>query len=186
MHGTSGRLNRFLILALCCASLLILSSCKNLRPARPDPATRLQPIYVPPTLAAIAQAGDSSSIEQPTSSNLSNCTNNLTFTGDITIPDGTFVERGAILDKQWEIQNTGTCNWTGDYSLRLIAGPEMGANSTQALIPATSGSKAVIDMKFTAPYEVGTYRSAWQAYDPFGQPFGDPFYIEIVVSDTNP
>jgi hypothetical protein len=39
----------------------------------------------------------------------------------------------------------------------------------------------VLRMVFTAPQEAGTYRSAWQAYDPDGGPFGDPFYIEIVV-----
>ncbi len=33
---------------------------------------------------------------------------------------------------------------------------------------------------------LGTYRSAWQAYDPDGLPFGDPFFIEIEVVDEPP
>ena len=35
---------------------------------------------------------------------------------------------------------------------------------------------------FIAPLEAGTYRSAWQAYNPQGVAFGDPFYIEFAVS----
>ncbi len=157
-----------------------------MQPSRPDPSTNDQPAWVPPTLAAIAPVEGSQQNTQAPVSNLSNCTNELTFLNDITIPDGTFVQRGAMLDKQWEVQNTGTCNWTQEYSLRLVAGSDMGASTTQALFPAASSSRAVIDIKFTAPYELGTYRSAWQAYDPSGIAFGDPFYIEIVVSDTNP
>jgi hypothetical protein len=38
-------------------------------------------------------------------------------------------------------------------------------------------------MVFTAPSEAGTYRSAWQAHDPSGEPFGDLFFIEFVVSE---
>lgn len=186
MHRTANAILRSLISVLFCALLIVGVGCESLQPDRPDPSTKSQPIYVPPTLAAIAPVKGGQQDSQPTNSNLSTCTNNLSYLNDITIPDGTFVQRGALLDKQWEVQNTGTCNWTEEYNIMLIAGPEMGANTTQALIPATSGSKVVIGMKFTAPYEIGTYRSAWQAYDPEGRSFGDPFYVEIVVSDTNP
>jgi hypothetical protein len=34
---------------------------------------------------------------------------------------------------------------------------------------------------FKAPSEPGSYRSAWQAYNPQGEPFGDPFFIDFVV-----
>jgi hypothetical protein len=57
----------------------------------------------------------------------------------------------------------------------------MGVPATQALFPARSGLELTIRMNFIAPDEAGTYRSAWQAYDPDGQPFGDPFFIEVEV-----
>jgi hypothetical protein len=56
----------------------------------------------------------------------------------------------------------------------------------QALYPARSGTQVELRIVFTAPNEPGIYRSAWQAHDPEGQPFGDQFFIEIVVEALAP
>ncbi len=103
---------------------------------------------------------------------------------DLTIPDGSDVAAGSTLDKRWEVQNSGSCNWTEEYSLRLIAGVDLGTNPQQALYPARSGMRAVIRMVFQAPLEPGAYRSAWQAYAPSGEAFGDPIFIDFGVSST--
>jgi len=66
--------------------------------------------------------------------------------------------------------------------LRLIAGEALGAPTEQALYPARAGAQATLRILFRAPSEPGTYHSAWQAYNPQGEAFGDPIYIEIVVS----
>ena len=58
----------------------------------------------------------------------------------------------------------------------------MGAPELQALYPARSGFEAVIRIVFIAPSDPGIYRSEWQAFDPQDVPFGDPIYIDIVVS----
>ena len=109
------------------------------------------------------------------------CLDNLTWVSDLTIPDGTEVDAQSTLDKRWEVKNAGDCNWDERYRLRLIAGPAMTAPQEQALFPARSGSKAVLQILFQAPAEVGKFRSAWQAYNPAGQPFGDPIFIDIKV-----
>jgi hypothetical protein len=109
------------------------------------------------------------------------CSNNLTFFSDQTIPDGTVVAPEATLDKRWEVHNSGSCNWGENYRVRLIAGSELGAQREQALFPARSDSRVTIRIVFKAPTEPGTYRSAWQAYNPQGEPFGDPFFIEVSV-----
>jgi len=109
------------------------------------------------------------------------CTPGLAFLDDLTIPDGSVVAPGERLDKRWQVENSGTCNWDSTYGLQLIAGPDLSAPQEQALFPARSGSEAMIRMLFTAPTEPGTYRSAWQAHDQEGRLFGDPFFIEIVV-----
>ena len=109
------------------------------------------------------------------------CQDLLSFLSDVTIPDGTVVGPDSTLDKRWEVENSGNCNWDSTYRVRLIAGSEMGAQPEQALYPARSGSRAVIRIVFKAPSEPGAYRSAWQAYNPQGEPFGDPFFIDIVV-----
>jgi hypothetical protein len=109
------------------------------------------------------------------------CTNNLLFLQDLTIPDNTAVAPGSRLDKQWQVQNNGTCNWDGRYRLRLISGDALGALAEQALFPARSGLQVVLRITFTAPAGPGTYTSEWQAYDPQGFAFGDSFFMKIVV-----
>ena len=109
------------------------------------------------------------------------CTDVLTFVNDITIPDGTIVTPGQSVDKQWLVTNSGTCNWSAGYRLKLVSGLDMGAASEQALYPARAGTQAVLRIIFTAPNDIGSYRSAWQAFNPDGRPFGDTIYIQIVV-----
>lgn len=111
------------------------------------------------------------------------CRNNLTFVKDITIPDKTVVAAESTMDKRWEVENSGDCNWTDKYRIRLIAGPEMGAQKEQALFPARSGTHTIIRLQFKAPAEPGNYQSAWQAYNPQGEPFGDAFFINITVGN---
>jgi next-to-BRCA1 protein 1 len=111
------------------------------------------------------------------------CSDVLSYLEDLSIPDGSQTEPNASLDKRWSVQNNGTCNWGEGYTIRLISGAEMGAEPTQALIPARAGSDAVIRIQFIAPEEPGTYISAWQAFTPAGLPFGDQFFINIVVAN---
>lgn len=110
----------------------------------------------------------------------------LIYLADLTVQDGTVVAPGATMDKRWQVQNTGTCNWGEGYTLRLIAGPDLGAEPEQALYPARAGSEASLRLVFTAPGEPGPYRSVWQAHNPEGQPFGDPIYIDIIVQAVSP
>jgi hypothetical protein len=109
------------------------------------------------------------------------CLEGLTFRSDVTIPDNSTVPAGNLLDKQWLVQNSGTCNWDNRYRLRLISGNALGASPEQALYPARAGTEAIIKIIFTAPSETGSYTSEWQAFDGNGVPFGDSFFIKIIV-----
>jgi len=162
----------------------MLAGCNLVQPNLADPHSQSQPKFIPPTLVSSTPLGSGVVTPQPLVQ-VENCTDDLKFIRDVTIPDGTFVSRSVTLDKQWEVENTGSCHWTKDYSLRLIGGPDLGANARQALYPALSGTHAVLEIIFTSPAEVGTYRTAWQAYNPADQPFGDPIYMEIVVTESN-
>jgi hypothetical protein len=125
-------------------------------------------------------------IETPLPSATSACTDNLTFLESLTIPDRMEAHPGDRLDKRWLVQNSGSCNWDDRYHLRLITGTDLIAPVELALYPARSGAQASLRMLFTAPSEPGSYQSAWQAYDPQGQPFGDPLYIQLVVDSGKP
>ena len=41
------------------------------------------------------------------------------FVGDVTIPDGTVIFRGATFTKTWEIRNVGTVPWVGRRLVRV-------------------------------------------------------------------
>ena len=109
------------------------------------------------------------------------CTNGLAYVDDLTIPDGTFVTPGSLVEKKWQVQNNGSCNWDSRYRLLFSGGVNMGANTEQGLYPARAGALAVIRITFIAPDEPGTYTTAWQAIAPNGEPFGDPVFMEINV-----
>jgi hypothetical protein len=114
------------------------------------------------------------------------CQNGLAFLADISIPDGTIVAPGAMINKSWEVENIGSCSWNADYSIRHVGGSNLGSDTTLPLYPARSGTRAVISIQFTAPTESGTIHSAWRAYAPDGQPFGDAIYLQINVSNSQP
>jgi Ig-like domain from next to BRCA1 gene len=110
------------------------------------------------------------------------CTDSIKFLADLTYPDDTVVAPGQTLQKQWSVQNDGTCDWDENYRVKLVQGyPALGAPAEMALFPARAGTKADITINFTAPQDAGTYRTVWQAANPDGIPFGAPIYMEIVV-----
>ena len=110
------------------------------------------------------------------------CTNSLKYLEDLNFPDGTIVSPGQAVEKQWRVENNGSCNWDARYRLKLMDGfPPLGASGEQALYPARIGTQATLSIHFTAPLEAGTYRTAWQAHGPDGTAFGDAVYMEIIV-----
>jgi hypothetical protein len=109
------------------------------------------------------------------------CIDALKFIEDVTIPDGTIVSPGQSIDKQWRVQNDGTCDWGSGYQLKLVTGEPLGVPAEMALFPARAGAETVIQMTLTAPQEPGTYHTAWQAYTPDNIPFEQAIYVEIIV-----
>jgi len=159
---------------------LALAGC-GFRPQVADPASTNEAVFRPATLPPppTATLPVTAATARPTP--IIACVDKLTFLNDQTIPDGTQVAANSTLDKRWEVENSGSCNWDVRYHLRMVGGTNMGADPVQPLFPARSGSQAVIRIVMTAPATPGAYRSAWQAFNPADEPFGDPFYIDIVV-----
>lgn len=159
---------------------LLMGGCSSLGPAR-QATDKNTSLYIAPTRAATPTPKDSLQSTSATNNQPLNCTNQLSYMQDLTYPDGTYVDPGSSLDKQWQVKNDGTCNWDSTYSLHLINGDALGASDPQAIVPARGGTEAVIQISFTAPQEPGKYTSSWQAYGPDGQPFGDYFSLVINV-----
>src|SRR5262245_3861123 len=97
--------------------LCIASACSPASTPTPFRPPTLQAPLIEPTF--IIHPTQEIVVIQPTplptifpTINPANCSNNLTFVEDLTIPDNMFTTFGLALDKQWLIQNSGTCNWS--------------------------------------------------------------------------
>jgi hypothetical protein len=176
-----------LLIGVC---LTLASACSPAAKPTPFiPPTAQAPLIEPtliiqPTEPVITPNTPLPTVALPTitaTSNPEDCVSNLTFLSDLTVFDGTSIPFGASIDKQWLVQNSGTCNWNAAYRLRYVGGAILGAPEELNLYPAKSGTQAVIQITFTAPFTAGPYESAWQAFDPFGLAFGDTIFMRIVV-----
>ncbi len=169
-------------------TLVALAGC---RPQRMVPAG---PTFVPPTQPPTPTPLPATPTPLPTPTftpappaTPTACVNDLRFVADETLPDHSQVQPGQELDKAWRVLNAGTCPWGPGYTLRFLRGLPLGAESPQPLYPAKPGAEVVLRIRFIAPEEPGIYSSLWQAFDPQGQPFGEPIYILFeVVEPTTP
>ena len=139
--------------------------------------------YIPPTLVAtVVNTPTVNPITpMPTSAMNYDCTPNLSYLDDVTVPDGTTFVPGDQIVKKWAVRNDGDCTWNDKFSLRYIDGSAMGADSRQSLPELGPGESGEVTVIFYAPQNAGSYYSGWQAYDAQGNAFGDDIYIEIYV-----
>ena len=165
-------------------TLLLASACSTAPTPTPFRPPTIHAPLIEPTL--IIRPTQQITVAQSTplpvivpTINPEECVNSLTFIDDLTVPDNTSIPYGSTIDKQWLVQNSGTCNWNSGYRLRHTGGAVLGAQEEIALFPARAATQATIQILFTTPFADGLYESQWQAFDPNGLAFGDPIYIRI-------
>ena len=165
------------------ATLMILTLTILLSACGEQDARSTPEFFVPPTLspqlATATPAATPTFTPEPT--NVPACENDLSFLEDISIPDDTVVGPAQEIEKVWLVENSGSCNWEIDYTLRLVDGLPMGVSTILALRPTVSGKQIEISIVFTAPTDAGRSFSSWQAHDPEGNPFGDEFFVQVIV-----
>ena len=106
-----------------------------------------------------------------------------------TIPDGMLIPKGKEFVKLWRLKNTGTCTWTGSFSLIFVEGALMGAEGSNRFtdVDIPPGGYVEIEIEMTAPSKAGSYRGYWMLLSPDGTVFGlgaagiEWFWIDIVV-----
>ena len=162
------------------AITILLSACGG-QDARSTPE-----YFIPPTTAPRTETPTPEITLTPEAEEVveNRCLNDMRFVDDITIPDDTVVSPGEVIEKVWLVQNSGSCNWDADYTLRNTDGPPMGATTIQALYPLRSGGEIEITITFIAPPDEGRHVSRWQAHDPEGAPFGQEIFVMILVDPT--
>jgi hypothetical protein len=143
--------------------------------AEPSPTTATHQFTLPATPSPAATV-------LPPTPTTEACFNNLAFVQDITVPDGSLIQPGGIVEKAWLVTNSGTCDWGSEYRMKLTGGEAFNSPTAVALYPARAGTQAILRIMFTAPLLPGTYEATWNAFAPDGTVFGDPFYLQILVT----
>jgi hypothetical protein len=182
---TLSRLNPLRLLLLLS---LWLAACTQTTSA---PTAALSPTTPPPTATAVIErpsatpppTTDTPVAAQPATTPTPEppCTNDSSFTGDLSVPDDAQFLPGQPFVKKWSVENTGKCDWGPDYRLVLTSGDSLGAPSEVAVYPARAGTPATWEIPMTAPFTPGQYTSRWQARDPQGNLFGAVVFIKIEV-----
>lgn len=168
--------------------LLLTSACgadATPTPFRPPTefSSQASPLPAPQAGATLADIFPTPTFPPAQPTPVPPCLDDLAFLSDLTYPDGTVVLPGVTLDKQWLIQNTGTCDWDARYVLRFVGGDLFGAAEEIPLYPARAGARITLSIQFIAPLFAGTYESQWQAVGPDGTFFGVPVYVLITVAE---
>jgi len=106
-----------------------------------------------------------------------------------TIPDGTRIPKTKEFVKTWRLKNTGTCTWTGAYSVIFVQGDLMGADGSNRLtdVDIPPGGFVEISLNMVAASKAGPYRGYWMLLSPDGFIFGvgiagnEWFWVDIEV-----
>lgn len=130
------------------------------------------------------------STNTPVQSPTATCDSAL-FVKDVTIPDGSQIEPGAVFKKTWRLRNVGTCPWSG-YALVFDSGEAMGGVPDPVGIVGP-GQEADVSVSFTAPTTLnGTVRSYWRLRNTSGVLLpvqngyqGKSFFVEVKIGLTS-
>lgn len=113
------------------------------------------------------------------------CTNySMAYVADLTIPDGTYFTAGSKFTKTWRIKNSGSCNWTTDFSFEFVSGDAMGGANIRLPRTVYPGETIDISIDMTAPYYPGNYQGDWQLKTGSGYGVGPAIWVKITVPSS--
>lgn len=106
---------------------------------------------------------------------------NSTFLQDVSVPDSSVMTPGQTFLKTWRFKNTGSCTWTGAYTIRYAYGDRLGGQDTYINIEVLPNQEAEISVQLTAPTKPGTYRGYWVLFNNNGYSFGEYVSVSFIV-----
>jgi hypothetical protein len=108
------------------------------------------------------------------------------FVRDVTIPDGSLVQAGQTLHKQWELRNAGSVRWVNRRLTRVGATGGYASPESPASVPIADtahGDTVVIAVNVVAPDRPAHYIAHWKMTDEHGQwCFPDRYRYGVWVS----
>jgi uncharacterized protein YkwD len=90
------------------------------------------------------------------------------FIEDLSIPDGTDLERGQAFTKTWRLRNTGSCTWGADYELVFVSGEGLEGLEPVSLALTPPGAILDLSVELSAPAERGAFSGIFELRNPAG------------------
>lgn len=106
--------------------------------------------------------------------------NNLAIVRDVNYPSGTTVAPGESFVKTWKVQNTGSCDWTGSYTLSIVSDDHFDSSWNKLGRVVNPGDWAELSVFVDAPKSGGTYSAYWRLTDG-ANAFGATLGLTVVV-----
>jgi hypothetical protein len=103
------------------------------------------------------------------------------WVADVTVPDGTEMTPGQDFVKTWKVRNTGSCTWGTGYTAIFAYGEKMSGFAEPLTLAVSPGEETEISVRLQAPTNTGEYSSVWRMANASNIPFGENFYVLIVV-----
>ena len=118
------------------------------------------------------------------------CTNIAHYIDDVTIEDGTELNKNQAFTKTWRLENVGTCTWSSGYKIVYDHGDQMNGPAENQLTSGlvAPGQQVDVSINMTAPAAVGEYKGYWKFKESSGVIFalttGNPVSVVIKVVDS--
>lgn len=109
------------------------------------------------------------------------------FVTDVTVANRAIVDPGVSLRKAWKLQNDGENAWPHGCTLVNQSDRPVFGEAAAAPIPLPAlapGQECDAETTIRTPTVPGHYSSYWIVCDPMGNSFGDRFWIDIIVPET--
>ncbi|MEJ2759914.1 MAG: NBR1-Ig-like domain-containing protein, partial [Anaerolineales bacterium] len=112
------------------------------------------------------------------------------FVAHVTYALGATVPPSSVFYKSWQVQNTGTCTWNGEYALVYDGGFQLGGASPLPLgsgVSVAPGQFVTLTIQLWSNPQPGTYSGTWLLQDADGNTFGSgpnqdiPLEVRIFV-----
>jgi hypothetical protein len=144
----------------------------------------LQPTSTVSSLPTITPQITSTSISTVPTSTPKPC-NQAWMVSESPLDDASY-SAGATFTKTWNLNNTGTCTWTGNYRTIYYSGDSISGAGTKYLNSTVApGEKVDIVYTFKAPSTAGTYKTLFKLQDDEGVSFAQ-FWVQFKVKSTSP
>jgi hypothetical protein len=106
-------------------------------------------------------------------------------TDDQDMSTSPVMQPGQAFTKSWRLRNTGTCDWSPDFTLiyRMGNAPaaQMGGKAFKVGQVVPPGETADVSVDLVAPTAPGVYQGFWQITDATGTPFGERIWVGVRV-----